>query len=123
MASSHVSASAISRIGSGITNHLSPRQINHIIKYWKKVNSAYITKPKFTVEPHRDDLSEDKEENKKINTGYYYKNMNDAYLKRSIYIKYLEDEYEKYLHKIGLSLGVRDYNEQLFCFLNDGVII
>jgi hypothetical protein len=92
---------------------LSKQQIETIAKYWEKRNS--LDERIFDIEAEREmeciyskhcDIAKFDKEIRKVQEN----------------IQALDEEYEEMLHGYGINLYDRNMDEQLFSFINDGII-
>jgi hypothetical protein len=107
-----------------LAEYLNVNQYNHVCRYWICVKNLTEKIDAFDYSSmcrNYDDKYDD-ETNIENNIAYNI-NLRKIQEERIGRIKYLDDEYVLYLNKIGFSLNDTSYNEVLFNFLNNGIII
>jgi hypothetical protein len=97
--------------------NLTTTQYNKICKYWRtmemlrtKIENFDFSRIRTRNDGYSSDTNDEEEEEEETEFDKLHERL-----------IYFEQEYERYVHKIGLELNNRDYDEPLFNLLNNGV--
>ncbi len=107
-------------------NYLDQNQYNKICKYWSFINkfSSKIEDFDYSKYIYTSSLdSSDDEESIRTKIIKHGKIIDYQLEKLKGILKFYQQEYEKYINSIGFELNNRTYDEILFTFLNDGIIL
>ena len=106
-----------------LNKYLTVKEYNNICKYWRLIEKYTQLLKNFDHSKYKkyENYLDDEEE--LLESIYYNKKLRNKWSMIEGKIKYYEEEYEKYVNKIGYKLSDQTQNEILFNLLNNGLIM